>query len=205
MDDENQKTIQEIQKILEDDELKDISVIESKKEIIIPDIPQEDNSFLNATKTFEVAKEKNYPREFEIYVIWKSLPHLLRGKSSEQLEKLGYVGYDDGILGEIMHIKTKTEFASHFGIKQMRTLINWDNTIDKHSLLFDAVKHWSKRLSANVMASLYKNILRDGDAPRIKLWLQIVEEWEEKTKTDVGFSQELKELVEKINGVIQQK
>jgi hypothetical protein len=74
----------------------------------------------NAKKT--VYREK----EFGIYMLWKSLPPHARGMTKKELTKLGYT---DPIVATIIKIKSQSEFARVFGIKDLGTLTDWNNKI----------------------------------------------------------------------------
>jgi hypothetical protein len=58
-------------------------------------------------------------QEFDTYILWKSLPSFLRGQSQAVLNKMGM---DDEITIKLLQIKNQTEFAKHFGIKDLGTL-----------------------------------------------------------------------------------
>lgn len=118
-------------------------------------------------------------REYDMYVLWKSLPTLLKG---QKLETFGKLGISDELLVELLSIKSQTEFAKHFGIPEPTTLSDWNKRPDLVKQVEAARKSWSKKLTSNVMMGLYRKAVQEGDASRVKLWMQIVEGWVEKTQ-----------------------
>lgn len=78
------------------------------------------------------AKKITYKeKEFETYVLWKSLPAHFRGMKKEQLESYGFT---DPLVMKIAMIKNQTVFAKKFGIKDLGTLTDWNNKIEKNKL-----------------------------------------------------------------------
>ncbi|KKU14959.1 hypothetical protein A3A20_00645 [Candidatus Wolfebacteria bacterium RIFCSPLOWO2_01_FULL_45_19] len=74
-----------------------------------------------------VYKEK----EFETYVLWKSVPAYFRGMKKEQLL---FHGFTDPLIIKTVMIKNQTQFAKIFHIKDLGTLTDWNNKIEKDSL-----------------------------------------------------------------------
>ena len=74
-----------------------------------------------------VHKEK----EFGIYLLWKSLPAHARGMKKSELIALGLT---DPLLQRIIKIKSQTEFAKHFSIKDLGTLTDWNARIKREDL-----------------------------------------------------------------------
>lgn len=79
----------------------------------------------NAKKS--VYKEK----EFEMYLLWKSLPAHYRGIKKTELESSGFT---DPLILKILKIKNQTEFAKFFHIKDLGTLTDWNNKIKSENL-----------------------------------------------------------------------
>ena len=76
-----------------------------------------------------VYKEK----EFEMYALWKSMPAYFRGMKKDQLLSLGF---SDPMIQKVVKIKSQTEFAKAFHIKDLGTLTDWNSKIEKNNLLF---------------------------------------------------------------------
>lgn len=79
----------------------------------------------NAKKN--VYKEK----EFQMYVLWKSLPAYFRGMKKEQLHSHGFT---DPLIMKIATIRSQTAFAKKFRIKDLGTLTDWNSKIKKEKL-----------------------------------------------------------------------
>ncbi len=79
----------------------------------------------NAKKN--VYKEK----EFQTYVLWKSLPAFFRGMKKNELQSYGFT---DPLILKIVSIKNQTTFAKKFGIKDLGTLTDWNNRIKNNNL-----------------------------------------------------------------------
>ncbi len=79
-----------------------------------------------------VHKEK----EFGIYVLWKSLPAHAHGMKKSELVTLGLT---DPLMQKIIKIKSQTEFAKCFSIKDLGTLTDWNARIKKEGLSLPAL------------------------------------------------------------------
>ena len=110
-------------------------------------------------------------QDFDSYVLWKSLPSVLRGQPRQMLEKFGI---DDDITIGLLEIKTQAEFAKRFDIKDPATLTDWNKRIEKDGLV-PSIYDWARKLTPNVLLSLYKAITKNGKAQEVKAWYQIVE------------------------------
>jgi hypothetical protein len=110
---------------------------------------------------------------FEVYLLWRSVQGFMgHTKAQEVIQK---VGGSNGELSKIFSISTQTEFAKIYKIENS-TLTNWNKLIDREDLLKDVLAPM-KRLTKNVIYSLYKNILDNGKAEEVRLWLQCIEGW----------------------------
>lgn len=134
-------------------------------------------------------------QDFQTYVMWKSLPSVLRGYDKGKLNVLGF--YDE-IAIDLLLIRTQTEFARKYGIKDLGTLTDWNKKINSESLLQKPMFAWMKRLTPNVCFSLYRNAMKEGDAARVKLWFQLVEGFVEKGETRLPELKEATDIIRKI-------
>lgn len=105
----------------------------------------------NAKKS--VYKEK----EFEIYLLWKSLPAHYRNMKKTELESSGFT---DPLILKIIKIKNQTEFAKYFHIKDLGTLTDWNNKIKNENL--------SSNLLPNNFSEQKKEIEIKINEPHIK-------------------------------------
>ena len=76
-----------------------------------------------------------------------------------------------------MELRSQGEFAEKYGIAQ-ETLSDWNKLLLKDDDVIDARK-WFQKLTKNIVSALYRKALIEGDAPRVKLWLQYIESWQE--------------------------
>ena len=120
------------------------------------------------SKSFHVYKKQ----EFESYVLWRSMPSILRGQPRHVIEKLGI---DDEMAMSLLDIKNQTEFAQKFGIKDPGTLSAWNKKIDEGGGLMKNISLWAKRLTPNVISALYREATKTGKAAEVKAWMEVVE------------------------------
>lgn len=118
-------------------------------------------------------------QDFEMYILWKSLPTILREKPADYIIKLGFT---DPIVIELLNIRNQTEFAEKFKIKELDTLTNWNKRDGLIERVREVRKDWARKLTGNVLTGLYKRAVSQGSAAEVKLWYQIVEEWKEDLK-----------------------
>jgi hypothetical protein len=128
---------------------------------------------LKKTKTnlLNISKQK----EYETYVMWKSLPSILYGQEEKKLSRLGL----DETTMELLKIKTQTEFAYRYKLA-LSTLSGWNQNEDLGKRVSAARKKWAKGLTSNVMGAFYEKILKHGDAGRVELWFKLNEDYREK-------------------------
>lgn len=119
-------------------------------------------------KTISVYKRQ----EFESYVLWRSMPSILRGQPRHVIEKLGV---DDELAMSLLEIKNQTEFAKRFGIKDLGTLTEWNKKIEKEGGLLKHINSWARKLTPNVVSALYREATKTGKAAEVKAWMEIVE------------------------------
>jgi hypothetical protein len=110
-------------------------------------------------------------QEFESYAVWKAMPTFLRGQPRQVLEKFGI---DEEIALTLLEIRTQAEFAKRFDIKDVATLTDWNRKLEKDGLI-SQIHSWARKLTPNVIGALYRNASKNGKAPEVKAWLEIVE------------------------------
>ena len=121
----------------------------------------------------ENAKGQVYKKqEFETYVLWRSMPSILRGQPRHVIEKLGI---DDDLCLALLEIRNQTEFAEKFGIKDLGTLSAWNKRIEEMGGLMQNINAWAKRLTPNVISALYREATKTGRAAEVKAWMEIIE------------------------------
>lgn len=110
-------------------------------------------------------------QDFSSYVLWKSLPSFLKGQPRTVLEKFGIT--EEATL-RLLEIKSQTEFAHRFGIKDLGTLTDWNKRIEKEGLL-TSINSWARNLTPNVVFALYKNVSKNGRAHEVRAWFELIE------------------------------
>ncbi len=111
-------------------------------------------------------------QEYEAYLMWRSMPSILRGQPRHVVEKFGI---DDEVAMSLLEIRTQSEFAKRFGIKDLGTLTDWNKRIDEQGGLMQGVSRWAKKLTPNVVAALYREVTKTGKAAETRMWMEIVE------------------------------
>lgn len=111
-------------------------------------------------------------QEFESYILWRSMPSILRGQPRHVVEKLGI---DDELAMSLLDIKNQTEFAKRFGIKDLGTLTEWNKRIENSGGLMKNIHSWAKKLTPNVVSALYREATKTGKAAEVRAWMEIVE------------------------------
>jgi hypothetical protein len=110
---------------------------------------------------------------FEVYLIWCSVQGFMgHTKAEEVLKKTGNNGSQ---FGQLLSIRNQSEFAKVYGVENS-TLTNWNKLIAREGLLKNTLEPMRK-LTKNVVISLYENIQTHGGANEVRLWLQFVEGW----------------------------
>lgn len=122
--------------------------------------------------------QPNRPHEYRLYQLWKNLPPILRNPKIWEEEATSEE------IKELSEIKTQKQFAEKYDL-DTTTLTQWNNKPVPPEYQVD-YRSWAKELNANVMAILYKHIRQDGDAARIKLWLQSNADLTEKHEHNIG-------------------
>lgn len=110
--------------------------------------------------------------EFNAYILWRSLPSFLKGQPRYTLEKLGIT---DDITLELLQIKTQTEFAKTYNIKDLGTLTDWNKKINREGLVLNEVYRWARTMTPNVVFALYKNASKNGRAQEVRAWFELIE------------------------------
>ena len=110
-------------------------------------------------------------QEFDSYVLWRSLPSFLKGQPRNVLEKMGI---NNEIVMDLLEIRTQTEFAKRFDIKDLGTLTDWNKRIEKEGMI-PSIHSWARDLTPNVVMALYKNVTKNGKAQEVRAWFELIE------------------------------
>lgn len=145
---------------------------EKSSEIVVPTL-----SLFERIKAEKESWVSGKPRPVakEALRVWLSIPAIFLGAPEQVIAKLGIEEQD---VIEIMKIGTQRQFAETVGVIEPQ-ISEWKKELTKDHDSFVETKAFMKRLTKNVLGSLYRAALSEGDAPRAKLWMQIVESWRE--------------------------
>lgn len=116
------------------------------------------------------------------FVVWKSIPAMLKILPREDQKRMGY-DVDDPMFQKLIALRTKAEFCDAFevGINQPA---RWEADPETKALIDKmSVEDHVLKFRKDVDFSFTQKVLRHGDAHRMKLWKQLYEGWTEKTET----------------------
>lgn len=150
----------------------------------------------NPKKTKKKAAPDNpkKEKEFKLYVLWKSLPPLLRNELEKKPDLWKQTGFGENpIIEELLKIKTQGEFAIKFEVSP-DTVSDWNKTIMHRDLLGD-YRQWAKMLTSNLLMAMYHKGIKYGDPHRIELWLKSIHGWTEKQQVEVEAGQSLADII----------
>ena len=155
---------------------------------------------INKDEAKEIVEESGVYKtaEFLAYVVWKSLPAMLRGENIATLSKFGI---DDELSVKMLEIKNQTEFAKKFGIKRA-TCSEWNKILFDKNLINENFLRWAKMITPNVIMALAKTAIKTGKAPEVMAWMKLVEGWEEKSKMEIDASPELVKILAKMDKLL---
>lgn len=139
------------------------------------------------------------PREYRLFLLWKSLPLAMKKGGSLYLEELGV---EDETLHELVNIKNNTQFAHAFDVDRS-TLSTWSNEPVPPEYQDLDWRVWAKKLASEVLQKLWEGIEERKDPASIKLYMQLIGEYTETSKVQVDYTTDLfdgmRQLVESMN------
>lgn len=151
-------------------------VKQSKKQEKEPHIPSGNLSLEERL----ILEKKNWsqgrprPVAKEALKMWMSIPAIFLGDE----ETMGKLGAEEEDVRFIMSITTQKQFSDTIGVAAQQ-ISEWKAELMKDNDSFQMTKAFMRRLTKNVLGALYRMALKEGDAARIKLYMQIVESWKE--------------------------
>ncbi|MFZ3044253.1 MAG: hypothetical protein WA058_04085 [Minisyncoccia bacterium] len=116
---------------------------------------------------------------------WLLKPRIFLGKGEHVLNLLGITDVETV---ELYSIRSQGEFSEKFGVGEP-TLSHWKREMQNGNDFKD-FQIEMRGLTKNVMGALYRQAMAEGDAPRVKLWLQTVEGWNESNNFNVAMGTE---------------
>jgi len=130
-------------------------------------------------KDGKIVKERiNKEQIFNVYLIWKSLPATWGREGERGLDLLGIT---DKSIRELLLIRTQTEFTQKFKVG-IDCLTDWNKKIEDDESLYEERQRWGKNIMGNIIGSVYRKCLVEGDANRAKFLAQYFGEYIEKTE-----------------------
>ena len=136
----------------------------------------------------ENVKKPYLERKAKLYAFWKSMPVALHSiyYKPTGMTKIGEMGFDidDEVFIKLISIRSRTEFGKTFGVS-LRQLERWDGS--------EIVQKWTEefnkqsnvlRFKKDVDFHFTRKVVTEADAPRVKLWKQLYEGWQEKQKVE---------------------
>lgn len=151
----------------------EISVIEHAKH-------EKEASKSEQARSRAMGDGRKYTRQ--VFELWMTIPDQFKG-APERIVAL--LGITDSIMLELIRIPTMQAFADEFGVIP-QTLSRWRGEMENDSDFLVDVKKQLRRTTRNVLGSLYRKVLEEGDAPRVMAWMKIVEDWREHLAIDPG-------------------
>lgn len=142
----------------------------------------------------------NKPREYRLFLLWKSLPLEMRKGGSEYLESRGI---NDPDMHDLASIRTQKQFSHKFKV-DMATLSHWNRQPVPAEYQDIDWRVWAKHLASEVLMKLWEGIEERKDPASIKLYMQLIGEYTETSKVQIDGTLDLFEgmrsLVENLNG-----
>lgn len=129
-------------------------------------------------------------KEFETFAKWLAISPLWKLLNERELAK---IGVDDPEELWLLKIKKQLDFAKKFDVGP-DTLSEWKDRKELWDLVDKYKKQWGKSKTPSVLAGFFRKAAREGDAARVRLWLEYFEDFSSKTK--LGFEDDKIELVE---------
>lgn len=135
-------------------------------------------------------------REYELYLIWKSMP---RDIDRALFEKLGV---SDEIILELSEIRNQKELAKYLGVAQ-RTITDWNNKPIPEEYKELDWRYWARKATPSVVSALLRNTRKYGDAARVNTWMKYVEQIEDNATVNLEWNG-LADLVKNANKVLEE-
>jgi len=145
---------------------------------------------INEDLSKEFYRDK-FEKEYSLFVTWLNMPNIYKLKTPQELKNMGL----DNDLIDLVAIKNLKEFSSKIGVT-IQTLHKWREEAKNSGHYKRKFKEWAKDLTPNVVGKLYEQIMKEGDAARIKLWKEFIEEEGDKLSIDASLAKILKNMEE---------
>lgn len=136
-------------------------------------------------------------REYEQYLIWRTLPRDIDQKLFEQL------GVTDETILELSAIPNQKQLAKHLGLAQ-RTITDWNKKPIPEEYRELDWRYWAKKTTPSVVSALLRNTRKYGDAARVNTWMKYVEEIDDKATVKLEGWEGLADLIKGADKVLEE-
>lgn len=116
----------------------------------------------------------------EAVKMWITIPKVLLGQPESVLDAMGITDPD---VRYLMRARFQRDLAKLIFVEEP-TVSLWIKEYEVGLDNFKETKIFFKKLSSNLLAALYRKGLTEADAPRVKLYMQIIEDWKEQFSPD---------------------
>lgn len=152
-------------------------------------------------KSREISGKEKIQRDKELYVLWASIPSLVRSiyNKEDQRPKLMEMGYpiEDTIFIELIECKTTFAFCKKFDVgKNQPTIWKKEDPEMMKKIEEMSMKDNVLRFEKDVDFAFTQRTIRQADSSRVKLWKQLYKGWTEKSGIELsGSIKTIQELV----------
>lgn len=131
--------------------------------------------------------------EFHLFRVWRQLPVMLKrppadtktGFAPSPVEFAEAMGIDDEMVLELVQLPTQKSFAEKYGVS-VDTLVDWGKKLELMNE-DDEMRRWARKLTKNLLFSLYNHAMRKGNPLNFKLFLEYVQKWAPNLKIDTNY------------------
>jgi hypothetical protein len=131
---------------------------------------------MNKKKKMSVSKY-GFPKKLKIVNAKRGRPKKMRLRKPEAYEAFCEWAAKPTPLKEQ---KTAKEFGKLWGVTS-ETLSKWKHRQDFWEKVASWRREWAKDKTSDVVHGLWKRAKTRGEAAEVKLWMQLIEDWSEKT------------------------
>jgi hypothetical protein len=85
--------------------------------------------------------------------------------------------------------RTETDFAKNNNLNR-ETLTEWKKMVNFRKDVDNQLLKWGADKTPDVIASLFRTILKEGKASEVKLWLQYIKNWKEGTTVETTIKED---------------
>lgn len=136
-------------------------------------------------------------REYEQYLIWRTLPRDIDHKLFEQL------GVTDETILTLSAIPNQKQLASHLKVSE-KTITDWNKRPVPEEYKELDWRYWAKKTTPSVVSALLRNTRKYGDAARVNTWMKYVEGIDDKATVKLEGWEGLADLIKGAEQVLEE-